>query len=260
MAKVRKLSEEARPGRVPAQTIEGNDPRLAAAVALATVEPTAANLRAAAQEYLRVGVNDRAHAYLMKSIAVAPHDAAGHDALARLWRDSGFPQLGLGDAYRAVHYAPDSAIAHNTLGTILQAIGHQKAARLQYERALKLDPLATYALVNVCYGWILEGAGRQASLACRQALSLDPDSAPARHNLALAHAIMGDVDAARRTFDAADDGARAHYNMGIVHLVRREYAQAARAFEAARAASPSMRLAAERLHQIQQLVESGDEE
>jgi len=91
--------------------------------------PSPETLRAAANEYALAGVNDRAFEYLNRSIALAPRDAAGYDALARLWRDSGFPQLGLGDAYRAVYYAPASAIAHNTLGTLLQALGHRDAAR-----------------------------------------------------------------------------------------------------------------------------------
>jgi Flp pilus assembly protein TadD len=254
IAKVRKLSAEARPERAPAATIEGSDPQLGAAVAAATLAPSAEHFRAAAVEYARVGINDRAYEYLRKAVTAAPRDAAGYDALARLWRDSGFPQLGLGDAYRAIHYAPMSPIAHNTLGTLLQALGHRQAARAQYEHALQLDPTAIYALTNLCYGWVLEGEGRRALAACQDALKIDPDFVPATNNLALAYAVSGRVDAARAAFDQSGNRARALYNIGIVHLARREYAHASRAFEARRQMEPTTRLAVARLRQIEDFV------
>ena len=257
MRKVRALSAEARPERVPVTTLESTRPRLAAAAAAVTLAPSPETLRAAASEYALAGVNDRAFEYLNRSIALAPRDAAGYDALARLWRDSGFPQLGLGDAYRAVYYAPASAIAHNTLGTLLQVLGHRDAARREYQRALGLEPSAVYALNNLCYGWVLEGEGRHAVGACEKALSADPDFAPARHNLALAFAVAGDVNAARRTFDASSDRAQALYNIGIVHLARREYRDAIKAFEAVKTLRPDMRLATARLRQSQSAIERG---
>jgi len=260
MAKVRKLSEEARPARAVAPTVEGTNPRLAAAVAAAALSPSPEHLRVAAQEYARMGITDRAHEYLAKWIAVAPRDAAAHDALARLWRDSGLPHLGLGDAYRAIHYAPLSPITHNTLGTILHAIGNRKAARLEYERALQLDPSASYALTNVCYGHILDGAGRQAATACRAALDLDPRLAGARNNLALAQAMTGDLEGARLTFSDGPEPADAHYNIGIVHLARRDYARAAQAFELARTTRPSMALATARLRQVAQIATNRGEQ
>lgn len=260
MRKVRALSAEARPERVPATTLESLRPRLAAAAAAATFAPSPETLRAAAAEYARAGVNDRAFEYLNRSIALAPRDAASYDALARLWRDSGFPQLGLGDAYRAVYYAPESSIARNTLGTLLQSLGHRDAARREYQRALGLEPTAVYALNNLCYGWVVEGEGRHAVAACEKALSLDPDFAPARHNLALAFAVVGDVSAARRTFDASSDRAQALYNVGIMHLARREYREAIKAFEEAKALRPGMHLATARLRQSQAAIERGANE
>lgn len=257
MRKIRALSAEARPERVPVTTLESTRPRLAAAAAAVTLAPSPETLRAAAHEYALAGVNDRAFEYLNRSIALAPRDAAGYDALARLWRDSGFPQLGLGDAHRAVYYAPASPIAHNTLGTLLQALGHRDAARREFERALGLEPTAAYALNNLCYGWVLAGEGRHAVGACEKALSADPDFAPARHNLGLAFAVAGDVNAARRTFDASSDRAQALYNIGIVHLARREYRDASKAFEAVTALRPDMRLATARLRQSQAAIERG---
>ena len=82
MRKVRALSAEARPGRVPPTTLESTRPRLAAAAAAATFAPSPETLRAAAAEYALAGVHDRAFEYLNRSIALAPRDAAGYDALA----------------------------------------------------------------------------------------------------------------------------------------------------------------------------------
>ena len=70
-------------------------------------------------------------------------------------RDS---RSGLGDAYRSVYYAPSSATAQNTLGTVLGAMGAVADSRRAYERALALDPRAAYVLNNLCYLSFLEGA------------------------------------------------------------------------------------------------------
>jgi tetratricopeptide (TPR) repeat protein len=257
IAKVRKLSAEARPQRPAATTIEGSDARLAGALAASIASPSPERFREVASEYARIGVTDRAYEYLMRSVTSDPHDAAGYDALARLWRDSGFPQRGLGDAYRAVHYAPASPIVHNTLGTLLQVLGNRNAARLEYERALQLDPTAVYALTNLCYAWLMNGHSGHAETACGRALQLNPRYVPARNNLALAHAVAGDVAAAQIAFEDVDDPAAGIYNIGLVHLARREYTDALESFTRAAALRPTMRLAAARVRQIQQTFNSG---
>ena len=108
IARMRALSAQARPApAVPAaQTLEATDGRLGAVLATALTSPSPAAYRAVAAEYRRLNVFDRAHSYLSRAIALDHTDAANYDALARLWRDSGFPQLGLVDAYRAVYLRP----------------------------------------------------------------------------------------------------------------------------------------------------------
>ena len=249
MGKMRKLSAEAAPPRAESPSLETHDTRLRAAIAAAVLARTPASYRLVAAEYWRVGVFDRAHEYLNAALAMAPQDAATFDALARLWRDAGFPQLGLADAHRAVYFAPHSAVAHNTLGTLLQALGRRVPARESYERAARLDASAAYALNNLCYAWVLEGDGKRARTACERALELQPDFAAARNNLALAHAVNGNLPAARDAFAASGDRAGALYNTGMVHLARREFANAVDAFAAAQASKPSLALAAARARQ-----------
>jgi len=176
-------------------------------------------------------------------------DAATHDALARVWRDAGLAHLGIGDAQRAVFFAPESPIVHNTLGTIFQALGRRTLARSEYQRALQLDSTAVYALNNLCYGWVLEGQATKAIAACEQALRIDPAFSSARNNLGLAHAVAGDSAAASAAFALSGDRASERYNTGIVRLADRDFNGAIAAFESAHAVRPALMAAASRAQQ-----------
>jgi tetratricopeptide (TPR) repeat protein len=258
IAKVRALTAQARPPvQGTATHIEAADPRLAAAIARADALPSPETLRQAAEEYQRHRIADKAHDYLRRALALDPRDWATYDALARLWRDSGLPELALADGHRAVYYAPASAAAHNTLGTVLQALGQRRGAHQQYERALELDPKAAYALSNICYDWILDREPGKAVAACEAALKLDPSLSAAQNNLGLAHAARGDIDASRGAFQGAGDKATALYNMGIVYMARRQYTDAVTAFAAAQQARPSLRMAAVRAEQARKLAAAG---
>ena len=169
--------------------------------------------------------------------------------IARLWRDSGLPQLAVSDAHRAVFFAPDSPVVHNTLGTIFQALGRRALARSEYERALQLDGAAAYALNNLCYGWVLEGRVAKAIAACEHALRIDPALTAARNNLGLAHAVAGDAAAASANFARSGDRATERYNTGIVRLAERDFNGAIAAFESAHAARPTLAEAAARAQQ-----------
>jgi Flp pilus assembly protein TadD len=243
MGKVRAQSERARPKTERARTIEASDPSLAAALQALAVTPSPATHRAVAAHYVRLRVLDVAHEHFSSAVALDPKDAASWDGLARIWRDWGFPHFALPDAYRALYFAPDSPIVHNTLGTVFQALGRRADARAHYEKALALDATAAYALTNLCYGWVLDGEAVKAADACRHALRLRPDLEPARNNLALAYGAAGDVPAALATFAEAGDRARAAYNEGILHLARRRYRDALKAFDLALAARPRFRAA-----------------
>jgi len=238
MGKVRAQSERARPATVRATTVEASDPELAAALLLLEAAPTPARHRLVAREYVRLEILDKAHEHLTAAVRQDREDAAAWDGLARIWRDWRMPHLALPDAYRALYYAPDSPVVHNTLGTVLQTLGHTADARSHYEMALAIDPSAAYALSNLCSAWLLDGESVRAADACRGALALQPDLAAARNNLALAYATAGDLAAVFETLDETSDRARARYNTGIVHLARRHFGAALEAFEQARALRP----------------------
>jgi tetratricopeptide (TPR) repeat protein len=232
-----------------APTVESTNPQLSAALLEAAVSPRAASFRRVGIEYRRVGVLDQAHDYFTRAVKLDPADAASHEALARIWRDWGTPQMGLADAYRAVHYAPDSPSAANTLGTMLQALGYVADAKAWYGRALALDPTAWYALNNLCYAAIMT---RELAIdMCQAAVTAAPDAKAPRHNLALAHAAAGDLDGAQRWFRRAGVTAEAHYNYGVTLMGRHEYAQALDAFRKALEVDPRHTQAAMRARQAE---------
>jgi tetratricopeptide (TPR) repeat protein len=257
MGKFRELAANARPdGRPILRTMEATDPALAAALLAATAAPSPETYRNAAQEYRRVRIYDKAHDYLTQALKLGPKDAATHDALARVWRDAGFPHLGMGDAYRAIYHAPKWGPARNTLGTLFQAMGRRGEARAQYELAARLDPVAGYAHSNLCYGWILEGDSARALQACRRALSLDPGSPTALNNTALAYALGGDMSAARESFAHAGRAAAA-FNSGVLNLATGQWDEASKDFLDALAADPAMRAAAIRARQAWSMKNGG---
>ena len=252
----RESSADARPAskteRLP--TLETRDPTLVAALKALAAVPSGENHRWVAEAYRRLGVLDAAHKHLTHARDLDRSDAAAFDGLARIWRDWGFAHLGLGDAYRAIYFAPSSPTTHNTLGTLLQAVGHRQAARQSYDRALALDPRAAYAINNLCYVSFLDGEFTRALAHCRTALRIEPGLVAARNNLALVHAATGRIDRARREFFVAGDAAAGQYNLGIVHLAKREYARAAEAFDAAAEARPSLHAARARAKQARTLA------
>lgn len=153
-------------------SLETSDPRLRAALLRLAAAPHPVNFLGVADEYLRLGVNDRALDYLNRSIATHGGDADTYDAIARVWRNWHQPGEALGPAHRAVFLAPRSPIVHNTLGTVLYRLGQVDAARASFDRALELNPNAWYALANLCHINMQAGNTRAAIEQCRRAAVL----------------------------------------------------------------------------------------
>ena len=189
--RMRELQATARPvPRQPVLTAEQTDPALGDAVRRVGISPNSGNHVAAALAYYRAGVLDIAQDHLAEAVRLDRSDAAAYDLRARIWRDWGLPGMGLGDAYRAVYYAPESPEARNTLGTMFLRLGQIAEARSAYARATELDNRAAYAWSNLCHVSALEGDLAAGERACRRALALDPAFAPARRNLERIHILM----------------------------------------------------------------------
>jgi Flp pilus assembly protein TadD len=250
MAKVRHLSASAQPKTFGPETLESRDTDLAWDLFRLSQAPTATAHRAVAERYRARGVLDAAYRHYNAAVKLDARDAAGYDGLARVWRDWGLPHLALGDAHRAVYFAPASAAFHNTLGTVMQALGRHKDARAAYELASLLDAQAAYAFNNLCYLSFLDGQTEGAIAACRRALSLDPTLTAARNNLALSYAASGLMDLAKAEFIDANDAGRGLYNIGVTHLASRDLQAAVAAFDAASRANPLLAIARERANHV----------
>jgi tetratricopeptide (TPR) repeat protein len=228
-------------------SVENSDKRLSAALLLETIRPSAENHLRVAEEYRRLGILDTSARHLDEALRLSPHFSAAHEGLARIWRDWGFPERGLGAAYRATVYAPRSPSAHNTLGTLFAALGQTDNARHAYERALALSPSA-WVLSNLCDLERQAGRLQTAVDRCRAALAIDPSLSAAHNNLALTLVAAGDPDGAGVEFLAAGDAAAGNYNIGLMHLADGDYRRAADAFETAIQLRPSFTAAKTRAH------------
>ncbi len=158
-------------------TLEASNPALQRALLALSLRPSTQGYLDVAAAYRTAGVRDKAFDYLSEGVRRDPTDAALHDALARAWRDWGFPDRGLTAAHRAVYYAPQSAEARNTLGTVLWALGNRADARQAFEQSAQLDPQAWYAWRNLCEAAMTDGRTKDATTLCRRANALRKSAA-----------------------------------------------------------------------------------
>jgi tetratricopeptide (TPR) repeat protein len=232
-----------------AGTLESLDPELRDALAGLAVARTPAAHRRVAEAYRRLAILDAAYNHFAAARALDARDAAAYEGLARIWRDWGVPER----AMRAVYYAPESASACNTFGTVLHALGQRDAARAAFERATTLEPAAAYAWTNLCYVSFQGGDTAAAVAACGRAVELEPSLAAAHNDLGLAYAAAGDFERAAAAFSAAGDAATGEFNMGIVLVATRNFAAAARAFDRAATLRPAWAEARARAEQSRRL-------
>jgi Flp pilus assembly protein TadD len=108
-----------------------------------------------------------------------------------LWRDAGFLEMSVTEAAKAIYYAPTWAEPHNTLGTVLYALGNAPDAEREFQTALALDPQAGYVLNNLCYVSFVSGDLSRALQQCGEAVRLSPELSVARNNLAAVTAAAG---------------------------------------------------------------------
>jgi Flp pilus assembly protein TadD len=153
-------------------TAESQLPEIRDALAALALDPTTDRYLAVAYAYSSAGISDRAYDYLRAGLERDRTSAALHDALARTWRDWGFPDRALVAAHAAVYHAPTSAAMRNTLGTVLWALGNRAAAETAFEEATDLDRHAWFAWKNRCHAAFVRGATKDATAYCRTATQL----------------------------------------------------------------------------------------
>lgn len=114
----------------------------------------------------------------------------------------------------------ESSLAHNNLGSALEAKGRADEAFPHYQRALEIDP--TDALSHVNLGSALEknGSRNQALVHLRTAIELDPEMSLAHSNLGGLLARVGQTEEAITHLQEAvrlnPQAVQAHYNLAVV--------------------------------------------
>ena len=221
-----------------AETLEKTRPSLSDVTRRRATNPSAENERLLADEYIKHGILDAAYDHFQAALRLDVHDARSNEGVARIWRDWGFSNMGLSSAYRAVYWSPESASAHNTLGTLLLKLGFVDAARDRFERARQLDPDAAYPLNNLCYLLLGSGRAEEAVDMCRAALATDASSDQVRNNLALALASAGDLEGALAALASGPEAAVAAYNEGVLLVATRHPERARAALTRSRISDP----------------------
>jgi tetratricopeptide (TPR) repeat protein len=163
----------AKTSTVGAELAEHWSPAVGVARARYADAPTTRNEILLAHAHYSMGILDQAYDYYAEAARRDPREAAAWDGLARIWRDWGYPSLGLGDAHRAVWANPRSPVVHNTLGTVLARLGKHHEASRAFARAVVLDPSAGYAYYNLAMALEATGQHEEATRALERAAALD---------------------------------------------------------------------------------------
>ena len=235
-------------------TVESTDKPLGEALKNLRKADTASDHLAVAAEYRRLRILDKAFDEATLALKRDRRLAAALEQRAQIWREWGLPQLGLADAYRAVFFAPGSASAQNTLGTLLQSIGQTEAARGRYMHVIELDPAAGYAWNNLCYLSLLAGNADRAIDECGTALREEPNLQSAHNNFALSYAAAGRVQDARDELLASSSPADAAFNVGMLYLSLGSYQLAEESFRTATDLRPNFSAAQTRRRQAANLA------
>jgi tetratricopeptide (TPR) repeat protein len=118
----------------------------------------------------------------------------------------------------ALNY-PDDANVYYELGNIFYDQIMPNEARLNYEKALKLDPELNPARVNLAMLLAESDETDSAKVLLREAVEVDPMDAKAYTNLGVVYYTEMDVDTAVKYFSKAlevdPDNLEAHYNLGL---------------------------------------------
>ncbi|MGA2508399.1 MAG: tetratricopeptide repeat protein, partial [Chitinispirillaceae bacterium] len=115
---------------------------------------------------------------------------------------------------------PDSWMAYNNLGLLLEDMGRTDEAMAHFRKVLEINP--NYAIAHYNLGLLLENTGRtdEAMAHYQKALEIKPNYAKAHNNLGLLLADMGRTDEALaqvlKALEIKPDFGDAHYNAGVL--------------------------------------------
>ena len=144
----------------------------------------------------------RARAEVTTALELDSNLSDAYTVLAYLSLDEGNFPLGEQHFHRALELDPNNGEAHLEYGTFLYTQAKLSEADMHLKRAQQLAPLSPHAHNARAYVLFILHDYDGVIAACRKALELKPDLAPAQANLARAYALKGMFNEALTTVDA----------------------------------------------------------
>jgi tetratricopeptide (TPR) repeat protein len=151
---------------------------------------------------------------------------------------------------------PDSWLAHNNLGLLLEHRGEAVAAEEQYRQALEIDPKDTKARLNLGNALMRQGKAPEAIEQYQEALRIQPDYARAHINLGNVLLLQGDLRDAIGHYEESlridPDSAEAHLNLAVALEQAGRASKAVSQYELALRLNPDLTAASNALARLRE--------
>ena len=122
----------------------------------------------------------------------------------------------ISEGKRSVELNPNTSTYAVNYGWALRSVGRYEDALLEYERALRLNPLdKARPLEHICTTYNMMRRHEEAIETCKKVIELAPRSLPSYINLAVAYIELDQMDEAR---EAADKVLKINPNLSLVSL------------------------------------------
>jgi len=195
-----------------------------------------------------MGQTAKAEITYKTATVLRPQDWSGHYELGVFYYRQRRYADAAGEFERVLEITPDNALAHATLGGMLQLLGKDAAAETHLKRSLDLQP-SYIAYTNLGALYYRERRWEESVAMTRQALALNSNDWSAWLNLGLGYEWLNNEAAARDAFDkelerleplAKRDGddAEIQVELGLLYSRHKIRAKAVPSIEAALARAP----------------------
>jgi Flp pilus assembly protein TadD len=175
----------------------------------------------------------QAEIHCRRALALNPTYVAAHRILAELLRERNAPDA-LAGYDRLLELDPDSFMAHNNRGLLLNKLGRRRDADASFARALELEPGNPHVRFNQLM-MQPDGDPAEARECCLRALEERPDDPDIMTNLAIVLQFSGRYDEAKaqyeRVLSIAPDHLSAQFNLSLLLLLQGEYSTGWTAYE-----------------------------
>jgi TolB-like protein len=155
------------------------------------------------------------------AVAVGPNLAEAHAALGwvRFFVEWKFSE-GLAELRRAKELAPANPTANDLLARVLVYLGQVQEAEKLARQAIELDPLAYLARGNLARILLAEGKLDEADAEARKSAELQPTAAASHRWQAVVAVLRGDGEAAFREAQLEPDESYRRFELALAHYVR----------------------------------------